>query len=98
MLESLAGDVAPEKALLMEHTRDVPFSFWPRLADGESYSRSNGVGGMNGFVGVRREDGRLQLRVQYHVSHLVHVRKPVDAEIFYEGSARGHGDARAFFI
>ena len=68
------------------------------MADGDSYARSNGVGGVNGFLGVRLVDGGHELRVQGNVTHLINVRETVTAEIFYEGNAPQPGHARVFFI
>jgi hypothetical protein len=95
-LSALLSNLSDSPGMLVDRQREV--LMWPKMADSESYSRSNGVGGLGGFIGFQRSHGAAQLRVQYHVHHLINVRQAVNAEIFYEGAAPQSGSAHAFFV
>ena len=95
-LDALLGSRTSPAGLLID--AHLSASLWPRTASGQSYASGGRVGGISGFLGVRRIGGTIQLRVQYEVTHIISGGATTRAEIFHDGKAPSPGDARVFFI
>ena len=76
---------------------------WPIVTDSFGHSLKNEVlndivqVSGNGFFGVGRKDGELQLKLEYTLTHKIGDRPAVDVNIAYEGMAPKNG-ALAFLI
>ncbi len=94
----LLADGGKEPGLLDDQTLEG--TWWPKLATTSHYMRQgmvNGNGWIDGFLGIRRQKGALQLLVEESVMHGMN-SAILWAGIAWEGSAPGPEAARAFFI
>jgi serine/threonine protein kinase len=86
-LNLLLNGMASKPGLLVDRQRT--FSGWPRVADSWTYagtSQADGaIGGGAGFLGVRRKDALLQVRIDYKLEHKTNTRDPLNVHILYEG-------------
>ena len=75
-------------------------TWWPKVATNSHYMRHGNVAGggnLDGFLGLRRHKGVLQLRVEYNGMHGMNSAYQV-VKIAWEGGAPPPEAARAFFI
>jgi len=94
----LLADGAIEPGLLDEEVREG--YWWPKVATSSHYMRHGkiaGGGNLDGFLGLRRQKGVLQLRVEYNGMHGMNSAYQV-VKIVWEGGAPPPEAARAFFI
>ena len=98
-LASLLPAAGAPTGLLRDSTREVPW--WPQVADTWGYANADAgrsiTGGAGGFIGLRRQNGVLQLRTEYQVHH-GGGEGTASSILFYEGNAAPAGRARVFFV
>jgi len=94
----LLKDVANPPGVLDEQIREG--TWWPKVATSSHYMRHGkvaGGGNLDGFLGLRREKGVLQLRVEYNGMHGMNSAYQI-VKIIWEGSVPPPEAARVFFI
>jgi predicted Ser/Thr protein kinase len=94
----LLEDGANPPGVLDEELREG--YWWPKVAMNSHYLRQGkiaGGGNLEGFLGLRRDKGVLQLRVEYNGLHGMNSAYQV-VKIVWEGGAPSPEAARAFFI
>ena len=97
VIAQLAADAdADSSGILCSQSRHV--SWWPKVADSQSWARPGGAtGGMGGFLGIRTVRGVQEVRIQYMLNQL-QGSVSVNAQLYYEGPAPTNGRARVFLV
>lgn len=98
VFEKLLADGVKDPGMLDE--RMLEGTWWPKLASNWHYSRHgkiHGAGYADGFLGLRRQNGILQLRAEYDVSHGMNSYFAY-WRIDWEGRSPSPDVSRAFFL